>query len=551
MWFLGAGASAASNIPTAWDMIWEFKQRLYASQKRVSPASVKDLSNPAIRTLLQGHIDSLGNIPAPGDPDEYSALFEAVFPSEGDRRIFIDAKISGAKPSYGHIALATLMKAGLSRLVWTTNFDPLIADACAKVYDGTGRLTSISLENPAAARESLQDERWPIEIKLHGDFRFRRLKNTADELRTQDRSFRQIFIEACTSYGLVVAGYSGRDNSVMDALEEAVSPHAFPAGLFWLTRGDSEVLPRVAKLLQSARAAGVECGLVRIESFDESLRDLLRIIPDVDSTILDSYALDRPRWSAPPVPVGARGFPVVRFNAVPLTRYPTVCRKVVCEIGGTREVSEALSAAGSDAIGVRSKPGVLAFGSDSEVLKAFQGRTIRDFDLHTIEKNRLNYDSTERGLLGDALSRAIARNRAMTVTHRKQSALLVPENINGPEWVRLKSIVGPLGGELRSGARWKEGIKIRLEWASGLPWLLVEPNTIIESSLEGPDESAAEFVRQRNVKRYNRALYDLLSFWSGFLYGDGMPISAFGTSQGVDATFEFGAVTGFSKRLGA
>ncbi len=43
MWFLGAGASAAAGIPTAADMIWEFKQRLHISQRRASPASVADL----------------------------------------------------------------------------------------------------------------------------------------------------------------------------------------------------------------------------------------------------------------------------------------------------------------------------------------------------------------------------------------------------------------------------------------------------------------------------------------------------------------------------
>jgi len=37
MWLLGAGASAAAGIPMAWDMIWEFKQQLYVSQRRVSP----------------------------------------------------------------------------------------------------------------------------------------------------------------------------------------------------------------------------------------------------------------------------------------------------------------------------------------------------------------------------------------------------------------------------------------------------------------------------------------------------------------------------------
>jgi hypothetical protein len=46
MWLLGAGASAAASIPTAWDMIWEFKQQLYVSQRRVSPKQVAELFTP-------------------------------------------------------------------------------------------------------------------------------------------------------------------------------------------------------------------------------------------------------------------------------------------------------------------------------------------------------------------------------------------------------------------------------------------------------------------------------------------------------------------------
>ncbi len=136
MWLLGAGASASAGIPTAWDMIWEFKQQLYVSQRRVSPKTVADLSNPAVRRSLQAFIDDLDRFPSTGAPDEYAALFEAAYPSEHDRRTCIAAKLSGAKPSFGHIALATLMRAGRTRVVWTTNFDPHLADACAKVYDG-------------------------------------------------------------------------------------------------------------------------------------------------------------------------------------------------------------------------------------------------------------------------------------------------------------------------------------------------------------------------------------------------------------------------------
>ena len=158
MWLLGAGASASAGIPTAGDMIWDFKQALYVSQKRTSPQAVADLTSPTIRSRLQAHIDSSGNLPIVDAPDEYAALFEAVYPAEADRRAYLDAKIGGAKPSYGHIALATLMRADLTRLVWTTNFDPLVADACAKVYDGTGYLTtSISTRQTSPGNASMTD----------------------------------------------------------------------------------------------------------------------------------------------------------------------------------------------------------------------------------------------------------------------------------------------------------------------------------------------------------------------------------------------------------
>lgn len=99
MWFLGAGTSAAAGIPTASDMAWEFKQRLYISQRRLTPSSVADLSNPLVRSLLQEHIDASGRYPAFGAPDEYAALFEAVWSAEGDRQTYIDSKIKGGKPS--------------------------------------------------------------------------------------------------------------------------------------------------------------------------------------------------------------------------------------------------------------------------------------------------------------------------------------------------------------------------------------------------------------------------------------------------------------------
>jgi hypothetical protein len=97
-WLLGAGASAAAGIPTAQDMVWGFKQQLFISQRRVSPQTVAGLSNPRVRAQIQAHIDSSEHLPPVGDPDEYARMFEITYPSEADRRTYLDAKMAGAKP---------------------------------------------------------------------------------------------------------------------------------------------------------------------------------------------------------------------------------------------------------------------------------------------------------------------------------------------------------------------------------------------------------------------------------------------------------------------
>jgi hypothetical protein len=58
MWFLGAGASRTAGIKTAGDMIWEFKQKLYCSEKRVPLSFITDPGEPAVQYKLQAHFDA-------------------------------------------------------------------------------------------------------------------------------------------------------------------------------------------------------------------------------------------------------------------------------------------------------------------------------------------------------------------------------------------------------------------------------------------------------------------------------------------------------------
>jgi len=551
MWLLGAGASAAAGIPTAWDMIWEFKQQLFVSQRRVSAKTVADLSNPAVRRSLQGFIDSLGRYPSTGAPDEYATLFESAYPSENDRRTYIAAKLNGAKPSYGHMALATLMKANHTRIVWTTNFDPLVADACAKIYDGTGHLTTVALDAPDLARDVLKGERWPAEVKLHGDFRSCRLKNTGDELRQQDAILRDLLVGACGRYGLIVAGYSGRDDSIMNALEESLEKlDPFPGGLFWLHRGEAPLLQRVSKFLTKIAAKGVDGGLVTIENFDETLRDLIRLLPDLNTSGLDTFASERSIWSPAAMPNGKRGFPVVRLNALELKSLPSICRRVNCNIGGHADVRDAIKAAEVTVLATRTQAGVLAFGADHDVRKAFAGNAIEEFDLHTIELPRLRYDSQERGLLRQALSHALTRKHGLTLIHHRSTDLLAPINPADSHWAPLRKLVGNLSGSVPGHPEltWREGIGTRLDWADDRLWLLFEPRTVIMGATEDNRSASMDFSRERTIRRYNKPLNELISFWAELFAMDPSELHALGVSTGVDAVFRFGSNTAFSRR---
>jgi len=551
MWLLGAGASASAGIPTAWDMIWEFKQQLFISQRRVSPRSVADLASASVRRLIQSHLDASDSLPPAGSPEEYAAIFEAAYPSEADRRAFIDSKIAGAKPSYGHLALAAMMRAGSTKLVWTTNFDPLVADACAKVYDSTGALTTVALDATGIASEMIAAERWPIEIKLHGDFRSRRLKNTGDELRHQDARLRQVLVDCCRRSGLVVAGYSGRDDSVMDSLEAALQQDgAFPAGLFWLHRGGDPPLERVTALLMLAARKGVECAIVSVISFDEVMRDLVRISKNLDATLLDSFGKDRRRWSPAPLPSGGKGWPVLRLNALPIIQAPSVCRRVDCKIGGYREVRAAVDQGGVDVIVARTRVGVLTYGSDSDVRRAFDPFGITEFDLHTIESKRLRYESAERGLLREALARALCRGHGLDVVRRGSAALLAPTDRSHEVWGQLRELVQSIEGTVpgHHALKWREGIALRLEWADDRPWVLIEPRCVFDGITDQNRGAAADFSRERTVRRYNRLLNGLIQFWALLLAGDGKELRALGIADGVDAVFKLSATTAFSRR---
>ena len=335
----------------------------------------------------------------------------------------------------------------------------------------------------------------------------------------------------------------------MDAFDDAVEHHgAFPSGLFWLHRGEDPPMPRVTDLLDRGVDNGIEAAMVRIENFDEILRDLVRIVEAIDTSILDQFTVERSPWSPAPRCVSVRGgWPVVRLNAIPLTKVPTQCRRLVCDVDGTAEVREVVQNAERDVLAVRSSVGVLGFGADSDMRAVFDSRRIVEFDLHPLDIRRQRYESTERGLVGEALNRAIERHRGLTLVNRQS---LVPARPEDPAWRRLEELVGPLTGVVTGSPnlRWHEGITVRLGWANDQLWLLVEPRTVFGSISHANRTAAADFARERTVRRYNSLLNDLIDFWAHHLSQEDSDMRALNTQEGVDAVFQLSSGTAFSRR---
>jgi NAD-dependent SIR2 family protein deacetylase len=555
MWFLGAGASASGGVPTANSLVWDFKRTLFCAAQKISPKTCDNLSNPLVQRRLDSYFQDLGIFPASGSPEEYASYFEATYADPSDRRTKLEAFISGARPSFGHIALAALMKMQKARVVWTVNFDRLIEDAAVQILGTTSSFVVSTLDNPQIALRAINEARWPVIGKMHGDFQSHRLKNTSQELRLQDAELRRGLLESLRRFGLIVVGYSGRDDSIMSTLHEAINNgQGYPGGLFWVARADSPTLPAVTTLLSKAIEHGIQAYLLEIETFDELLGDILKQLTDIPAdlqAVLDGRAA---RLTDIPVEQPGQNWPIIRMNALPLTNWPTTCRRIVCAIGGTKQVREAVTNQHARAIAARAAAGVIAFGSDGELKKAFNPFHIEEFDCHAIEPRRLRFESAELGLLRDAFALAVEASGPFQVKRSRSSDLLIADfsRLSDGDVAVLTQYAGSLTGTIsETTLKWREALRLKLDYHLGRLWLLLEP-TIYIDELSNKEERyvAADFVRERLAARYNRQWNSVLEAWIAIIIGnrDEHQLSAFAISDGIDASFTVAKVTGFSRK---
>jgi NAD-dependent SIR2 family protein deacetylase len=571
VWLIGAGASVMSGIPTAGQLTLRFKHALYCDANGLDEQDV-DPSDPHTLRLISDFFATNQALPQPGENDEYAASFEKAYPSADLRADLIAEICRGTAPNYGHYLMAALMVSGYLSAVFTTNFDDLIETAAASVADGIEPRPSIvvaDLGDPDKAVRAFQKSSWPLIAKIHGDFRSERLKNTPSELEEQDTAMRHILRESCGKFGLVVAGYSGRDESVMAVLRDALTDHAsFPSGIFWCYRPTDTVAPGVLSLLHEAKESGRTTAAIPVDNFVEMTAAIERAVR-LTAPLREVLDSKRPKPIAieTPMPTGATSnFPVVRFNALPITALPSMAR-VLEETKSTdlREMQRAVRASRARGLVARRSGGQLvAAGDDSQLTAALTPLGVR-VTAQTVpfEWNTGDSDTADRGLALDALTLGLGRTEGLRhVLSRRAHQVRVSDAAVG-SLSRLKSAChGLMGTVPRTTLPWAEAVTLNLDYRVGRWWLLLVPEVWVprggRQTQEGVlpqtvDErlAIADFIRERRGTRYNRDVNAILDAWVRLLCAgrNAREVRTWnlGNGAGVDPVFEIVGRTAYSR----
>lgn len=263
--FLGAGASMSSGVPSAAACVWEWKRAIYCTNNPRMEQRVAELSLPAVREQIDQWLRLNHFWPATGE-DDYGYFIEKCLPIPDDRRKFFEDWVRRSRPHVGYRILCLLAESELLRTVWTTNFDGLTARATSE-FD----LTPVEIGLDSKNRVFRQPARGEILcVALHGDYRYDALKNTASELKAQDETLRAALVERLRTESIIIIGYSGRDHSVMETLNESMKSKDGMGRVFWCGYSDTPS-PLVSEFLQVARDNKREAHFVPGVSFDDCM----------------------------------------------------------------------------------------------------------------------------------------------------------------------------------------------------------------------------------------------------------------------------------------
>ena len=257
---VGSGLSRAAGIPTGWEITLDLIRRVARGQE---VAEQDDWAG-----WYRGRF---------GREPDYSEIVEELGGSPEERRSILEGYIEptaeeraeGRKvPTAAHRAIADLVHDGLVRVLVTTNFDRLLENA---LRDRGVEPTVVDSDDALQGAVPLTHAPCYL-VKLHGDYKDARIRNTDEELANYPAAFNALLDRIFDEHGLVVCGWSAEwDEALRRAMTRAPSRRY---SLFWAVRGEPGDAAR--RIVEERRGYFVPIG--DADEFFGKLRDRVQTL---------------------------------------------------------------------------------------------------------------------------------------------------------------------------------------------------------------------------------------------------------------------------------
>lgn len=527
---LGAGASLTSGIQTAYDCIWEWKKDIFLSTNINSAEFYKDYKNEAVKKSIQVWLDSQGQFPPLGSAEEYTFYAEKAYPIADDRRKYFLSLIENKEPYIGYKLLCLLAEYGIAKAIWTTNFDGLTVRSAHQ-----NKLTpiEINLDNSERIYRN-QSNKELICISLHGDYKFSTLKNTEKELDNQNEKFKEHLANYHIDKNLIVIGYSGRDESLMEALEIAFTKSG--AGrLYWCGFGN-EVSNEVRELILKVRSSGREAYYVSTEGFDKTLIHLSKsafennivISKQIQEALetTDSKEYFKSEFSLN----FSRADKYIKSNLHPIV-FPKEIFQFELDFRDEKPWAYLKSITiDTNICAVPFKNKVYALGTLSEISDVFRNTLKSEIKREPISKYDVENVSAFKSLMLQAILKFFSGNQLINTNFKDKIWIKEKENIHGRITVH-RSIY----------------LSLYFDKNIGFAYLTFTPTVHLLSPEEITRLHKQQLSKRHLEKLFNNKYDEVLEFWNKTLFGGNKIKFEYPMSSGTGFEFQISNGTAFGE----
>lgn len=250
---LGSGISRAAGISTGWEITLDLVRRYAIACK--TPTDDPESWYRAEFRKDPDYAEVLSKL-STTQAERQRLLSEYFEPTELELEINPVAK----KPTAAHRAIAKLVAKGYVKIIITTNFDRLLEQALAD--ESVSPHIVVGNDGIDGMLPLVHAE--PTLLKLHGDYKSTRLRNTPNELANYEPELKILLTEVLNSFGLIVCGWSAEYDQALASAINSISSWRF--GTYWSAHGS---LKDKAHLLVQHRKGVLIKGLTADELFTE------------------------------------------------------------------------------------------------------------------------------------------------------------------------------------------------------------------------------------------------------------------------------------------